>query len=108
MEIDYIGKFVAIMRKHERKWKNYYIENGVLYFETQGGIVMNAKTPEELEEKLMRIGDHVKFVRDGKTLEGEIANIYAVPKDYDLVDIVVDGETYYGISTEDIMQLKND
>ena len=51
----------------------------------------------------MRLGELVKFNHDGETLEGTIVNIYAVPKDYDLVDIEVDGEIYHGISTEEIV-----
>lgn len=49
----------------------------------------------------MNVGDRVKFqTEDGVWLEGTIVNVYVVPKDYNLVDIDVDGIIHYGIETE--------
>lgn len=40
----------------------------------------------------MNIGDIVKVELNGEWQEGTITNIYAVPKDYDLIDVDVNGE----------------
>lgn len=48
----------------------------------------------------MNLGDVVQFQVDGQTLTGTIVNIYVVPKDYNLVDIDVDGVIYKGIETD--------
>lgn len=48
----------------------------------------------------MDLGDIVTFKdENGNTLTGTIVNIYIVPKDYNLVDINVDGVIYKGIET---------
>jgi hypothetical protein len=47
----------------------------------------------------MNLGDEVIFKVNGETLTGTIVNIYVVPKDYNLVDINVDGTIYKGIET---------
>ena len=44
----------------------------------------------------MDLGDIVTFKdENGNTLTGTIVNIYIVPKDYNLVDINVDGVIYH-------------
>lgn len=49
----------------------------------------------------MNLGDTVTFQVDGETLTGTIVNIYVVPKDYNLVDIIdVSGTIYKGIQTD--------
>jgi hypothetical protein len=48
----------------------------------------------------MNLGDRVSFDFNDETLTGTIVNIYVVPKDYNLVDIDVDGVIYYGIQTD--------
>lgn len=50
----------------------------------------------------MNLGDVVTFNVDGQTLTGTIVNIYVVPKDYNLVDIDVDGVIYKGIQTDEL------
>lgn len=50
----------------------------------------------------MNLGDVVAFNIDGQTLTGTIVNIYVVPKDYNLVDINVDGVIYKGIQTDEL------
>lgn len=47
----------------------------------------------------MNLGDTVTFTYEGQTLTGVIVNIYVVPKDYNLVDIDVNGIIYKGIET---------
>lgn len=55
----------------------------------------------------MNLGDVVTFEdEEGNTLTGTIVCIYAVPKDYDLVDINVNGVTYFGISTENCTKVE--
>ncbi len=49
----------------------------------------------------MKLGDQVTFKVDNQTLTGTIVNIYIVPKDYNLVDISVNGVVYYGIQTDE-------
>ncbi len=57
----------------------------------------------------MNLGDNVQFKVNNQTLTGSIVNIYAVPKDYDLVDIAVntndDIRIYYGIPTNEVTLL---
>jgi len=53
-------------------------------------------------KKLYQLGDEVTFTKDGKTLTGYIVNIYAVPKDFDIIDVMVDGVIYYGIKTDEV------
>ena len=48
----------------------------------------------------MEIGDIIQVKINNKLVTGEIVNIYVVPKDYNLVDILVDGQIIYGVSTE--------
>lgn len=50
----------------------------------------------------MNLGDVVTFNVDGQSLTGTIVNIYVVPKDYNLVDIDVDGVIYKGIQTDEL------
>lgn len=52
MRTKYINEFVELMRKNDRKWASYHIENGVLYFKTKKGVEISAETPRELEGKL--------------------------------------------------------
>lgn len=57
----------------------------------------------------MNIGDKVKFTNGGLTLTGVIVNMYAVPKDYDLIDVKLDGvgETIiYGLRTDEVETIK--
>ena len=49
------------------------------------------------------IGQEVTIRHDGKSIVGTITCIYAVPKDYDLVDIQTADELLLGISTEEIV-----
>lgn len=48
----------------------------------------------------MYLGQWVRFQVDNEWLEGVIVNIYVVPKDYNLVDIDVNGTIYRGIQTD--------
>lgn len=48
----------------------------------------------------MNLGDIVTFKVDDETLTGTIVNVYVVPKDYNLVDIDVDGTIYKGIESD--------
>ena len=48
----------------------------------------------------MNLGDVVTFTNNGESLTGTIVNVYIVPKDYNLVDIDVDGTIYKGIQTD--------
>lgn len=47
----------------------------------------------------MNLGDIVQFKINNETLTGTIVNVYIVPKDYNLVDIDVEGTIYKGIET---------
>lgn len=54
----------------------------------------------------MNIGDRVKVKIDEVWKEGEIICVYAVPNDYDLVDILLDdGQYAKGISTKDVFDV---
>lgn len=53
-------------------------------------------------KKLYQLGDQVTFTKGGATLTGYIVNIYAVPKEFDLIDVIVDGVIYYGIKTDEV------
>ena len=55
MDDDRLDSFVRLMKEHEGVWKTYHIKKGVLFFETHGGIVIDAKNPTELEEKLCEL-----------------------------------------------------
>lgn len=50
----------------------------------------------------MTLGDRVTFKVNNETLTGIIVNIYVVPKDYNLVDVDVNGTIYYGIETSEV------
>lgn len=52
----------------------------------------------------MNLGDRVTFIYENQTITGTIVNIYVVPKDYNLVDIYVDGVVYYGIETSMLVE----
>ncbi len=49
------------------------------------------------------IGQKVTILRDGKNISGTIVCIYAVPKDWDLIDIQTDDGLLLGVSTEEIV-----
>lgn len=49
------------------------------------------------------IGKEVTISRDGKLIKGTITCIYAVPKDWDLIDLQTDDGILYGVSTEEIV-----
>ena len=52
----------------------------------------------------MRIGERVTFkTEDGKTEEGEIVCVYAIPNDYDLIDILTENGIVHGVSTENVV-----
>ena len=51
----------------------------------------------------MVIGDRVKFKLNDKWTEGEIVNIYAIPKDWCLFDIELDnGEIIRGFDSREV------
>ena len=54
----------------------------------------------------MDLGDVVTFTYEGQALTGTIVNIYIVPKDYNLVDIDVEGTIYKGIETDTLTLVK--
>ena len=51
----------------------------------------------------MQLGDIVTFKVDDQILTGTIVSLYAMQKNPDLMDINVDGITYFGISTDQII-----
>ncbi len=57
----------------------------------------------------MVIGDRVQLKIKDKWIKGTIICIYAVPKDWSLVDIELDnGDILRGISTQDIVEAQDD
>ena len=69
---------------------------------------MNSPAKEGGKMDRYEIGDRVSFENDGVRTEGEIVCIYAVPKDYDLVDIQTEGGVVRGISTNDLSRIENE
>ena len=49
------------------------------------------------------IGKRVILNHDGKTIEGTIICIYAVPKNWDLIDVQTEDGILHGVSTEEIV-----
>lgn len=91
-----------------------FIKWGAVIMAVGGLIAIFIKALKELEQKInkkerrakVKVGDHVKTKINGVWYEGEIICVYAVPKDWDLVDIRLNnGDVARGVSTKDVFSV---